>query len=541
MASYINTNYASLQAQYNLTQSQSGLTTSIQRLSSGLRINSAADDAAGLAISDRMTAQINGLDQAGRNANDGISLVQTADGALASIGSDLQRMRQLASQSATGTLSSADRQSINQEAQNLLSEINRVSSTTNFNGVSLLDGTFTNKNFQVGASAGQTVGMTLNAANTSSLGSYNLSGTSNYDSANGYGAATVSTTAFSSSSYITITSSNTSTTGVQIGASVATNPTTNSNLGLASGSAYAKAAAINAQSNLTGVSASAVTYYGGLTNTSTSSVLSAAPTSLTNLAAGDIYINGVAVGSAIAGTDYVSQGTNVTAAINAISANTGVTATVDTSSGAITLKASDGRDINVSVTANGNNGSGLGYSSSTLQRASASTAVGTSDTLTVGGILTLTSAVNFAVTNTGTAQADAGLSGNTTAPSAPSTTYTVSNSGSALSETFSGINNLDLTTQDAASTALTTLDAAIQQVDTQRGNLGAIQNRFQLTVSNLQQGSINLQTSRSRVRDTDFASQTANLSQSQILQQAGTAMLTQANTLPNSVLALLKG
>jgi flagellin len=535
MASYINTNYASLQAQYNLTQSQSGLTTSIQRLSSGLRINSAADDAAGLAISDRMTAQINGLDQAGRNANDGISLVQTADGALSSIASDLQRMRQLASQSATGTLSSADRQSINQEAQNLLSEINRVSSTTNFNGVNLLDGTFTNKNFQVGASAGQTVGMTLNAANTTSLGSYQLSGTSNYSSGS-QGASVVSTTnAFSSSSYLTITSSNTATTGVQIGASVSSNPTTNAYLGLSSTSAYAKAAAINAQTALTGVSASAVTYFGGLNITSTSSVLSAAPSSEVNMAAGDLYINGVAVGSAIAGTDAVSQGTNVTAAINAVSADTGVTATVDTSSGAITLAAADGRDINVSSTSNGLTASGLGLGT----RTSSSTSPASADTLTAGGILTLNSAVNFAVTSAGTALADSGLTADTTSPTANTAATTTGTT--ALAETFTGINNVDLTTQDSATTALTTLDAAIQQIDTQRGNLGAIQNRFQLTVSNLQQGSINLQTSRSRIRDTDFAAQTAALSQSQILQQAGTAMLTQANTLPNSVLALLKG
>jgi flagellin len=535
MASYINTNYASLQAQYNLTQSQSGLTTSIQRLSSGQRINTAADDAAGLAISDRMTAQVNGLDQAGRNANDGISLVQTADGALASIAADLQRMRQLAVQSATGTLSSADRQSVNQESQNLLAEINRVSSTTNFNGVSLLDGTFTNKNFQVGASAGQTVGMTLNAANTSYLGAYQLSGTSNYSSGS-QGASTVSiTSSYSSSSYLTITSDNTATTGVQIGASVSTNPTTNSSLGLSTTSAYAKAAAINAQSSLTGVSASAVTYLGGLNITSTSSILSTAPTALSNMAAGDLYINGVSVGSAIAGTDYVSEGTNVTSAINAISASTGVTATVDTSSGAITLAAADGRDINVSSTANGLVASGLGFGT----RTSASTAPAASDTLQAGGILTLSSAVNFAVTSTGTALADSGLTADTTAPAA--NTIATTSGTTALAETFTGITNVDLTTQNLATTALTTLDAAIQQVDTQRGKLGAIQNRFQLTVNNLATNSINLQASRSRIRDTDFAATTASLSQSQILQQAGTAMLTQANTLPNSVLALLKG
>lgn len=516
MASYINTNYASLQAQYNLTQSQSGLNTSIQRLSSGLRINSAADDAAGLAISDRMTSQINGLNQAGRNANDGISLVQTADGALSSIAGDLQRMRQLAVQSSTGTLSSADRQSINQESQNLLSEINRVSSTTNFNGVSLLDGTFSNVNFQVGASSGQTVGMTLNAANTTSLGAYQFDGSSGsgHIAGGAIGTTSTSATAFSSGASILITNSNTGTAGVTIGASASTNGT-NAQAGFSAESAFAKAAAINAQSSLTGVTASASTTVTGL----------AGPTAASgnNLVAGDIYINGYAVGSALGDASVTTQGSNIATAINAISAQTGVTAKSDSSTGILTLSASDGRDINISTTANGSSYSGLNTATGSANRASAATAptLGTDTNQTIGS-LTLSSAVGFAVSDTGTTGlAAAGLA--------------------TTQQTFNGLSTLDLTSQSAATTALTTLDSAIQQIDTQRGNLGAIQNRFQLTVNNLSQGSINLQTSRSRIQDTDFAAQTAALSQSQILQQAGTAMLTQANTLPNSVLALLKG
>jgi len=521
MASYINTNYASLQAQYNLTQSQSGLNTSIQRLSSGLRINSAADDAAGLAISDRMTAQINGLNQAGRNANDGISLVQTADGALSSIAGDLQRMRQLAVQSSTGTLSSADRQSVNQEAQNLLSEINRVSSTTNFNGVNLLDGTFSNVNFQVGASAGQTVGMTLNAANTANLGAYQFVGSNISGGATGTTAATA--VGFTNGGSIKITSSNTSASGVTIGASAATDSSNNAQGGFSVMSAYAKAAAINAASSQTGVTASATT-----------TVTGAAPTvsgSSNSLVAGDIYINGYAVGSAQGNASATIQGSNFAAAINQISANTGVTATSDSSTGAITLLASDGRDIDISTTANGSSYSGLNYTTGTTpaligaSRATASTtpALATDTTQNIGSI-TLSSAVGFSLTDTSTG----------------TTGLTAAGLGS-TAQSFTAISSLDLTSQSAATTALTTLDSAIQQIDTQRGNLGAIQNRFQLTVNNLAQGSINLQTSRSRIQDTDFASQTASLSQSQILQQAGTAMLTQANTLPNSVLALLKG
>ena len=145
----INTNIASLNAQRNLTTSQASLSTSLQRLSSGLRINSARDDAAGLAISERLSSQIGGLNQAVRNANDGISLAQTAEGALQQIGSNLQRIRDLAVQSANGTNSVSDRAALNNEASQLISEINRVASATNFNGVNLLDGSFTAQTFQV--------------------------------------------------------------------------------------------------------------------------------------------------------------------------------------------------------------------------------------------------------------------------------------------------------------------------------------------------------------------------------------------------------
>ena len=172
MAQVINTNVASLNAQRNLTSSQSGLATSLQRLSSGLRINSAKDDAAGMAISDRMSTQIRGLNQAARNANDGISLAQTAEGGLGALGESLQRIRELAIQSANSTNSSSDRASLNAEAQSLLSEISRVASTTQFNGLNLLDGTFTSSQFQVGANANQTISVSIGGATTNLLGAY---------------------------------------------------------------------------------------------------------------------------------------------------------------------------------------------------------------------------------------------------------------------------------------------------------------------------------------------------------------------------------
>src|ERR1019366_95825 len=176
----INTNIASLTAQYNQDKTQNDLTTAIQRLSSGLRINSAKDDAAGLAISDRMTAQINGLNQAARNANDGISLAQVADGALSSVTDNLQRMRELAVQSANATNSSSDRAALQQEVSQLETEIDRVATQTQFNGINLLDGSFTAQQFQVGANSGQTIAISSVAvdpkAQAAAITSANIAG-----------------------------------------------------------------------------------------------------------------------------------------------------------------------------------------------------------------------------------------------------------------------------------------------------------------------------------------------------------------------------
>jgi flagellin len=519
MASYISTNYASLQAQYNLSNSQNTLNKSIQRLSSGLRINSAADDAAGLAITDRMTSQINGLATSVNNANDAISLSQTADSALGSISSDLQNIRQLAVQASNSTNSASDRASLNQQAQQLLGDISAIAGTTQFNGINLLDGTFAGSNFQVGANQGQTIGMTLASANTNALGSFG-----------GASTQAVSQTAFSASNYIKIN-------GVSIGASSAVN----ANYGLTANSAAAKAAAINAQTSSTGVTASA----------STTATAGAAPAAgATSLAAGTITLNGVQLGSII-GTGAVSTGQSFAAAVNAVSAQTGVTATSDSGSGKITLSAQDGRDVILgdnSATA-GAGLTALGFTSDTTLNTkagsvnSSGTLVAATASATFTGTLTLNSASSFSLANGGagtTALADAGLDpGAGTATSTPQPGGTPA-ATTAYKETLQTIGSLNLGSQSGATSALSVIDSAINQIDTQRGVLGADQNRFTQAVSNLHQSSVNLTTARSRIRDTDFASETANLSQAQILQQAGTAMLTQANSLPNSVLTLLK-
>ncbi|HSY27513.1 MAG TPA: flagellin hook IN motif-containing protein, partial [Burkholderiaceae bacterium] len=335
MSLFINTNVASLQAQNNLSNSQGGLSTSLERLSSGLRINSAADDAAGFAISQRMTAQINGLNQASQNANDGISLAQTAGGALTSVESNLQTLRTLAVESANATNTSSDRQALNAEAQQLVSAIQNTASTTQFNGENLLDGSFQAQQFQVGANADQTISVSVAGATTNTLGNYG--GASTITSAT-YAGTNPLTAAWSTTSSIAIN-------GVQIGASNATSAP-----GVAAGSAYANAAAINAQTSLTGVTATAYTTtdasLGATTATATAPGVATVGSST---ASGNLWINGVAIGSISSASSELGQIQNSANAINAVSAQSGVTATADASTGTLVLTAQDGRNIQIAT------------------------------------------------------------------------------------------------------------------------------------------------------------------------------------------------
>ncbi len=378
MALTINTNVSSLNAQRNLNSSSMDLSTSLQRLSSGLRINSAKDDAAGLAISERMTTQIRGMNVAMRNANDGVSLAQTAEGSLDSVSSALQRIRELAVQSANATNSASDRAALDAEAQQLKSEIDRVATQTNFNGVKLLDGSFTNQTFQVGANSGETISVN---------------------------------------------------------------------------------SIVNAQSTALGTTTSA-------------GVTGVAATSFTAITAGDLTINGVSVGGIAADTSAVERAGSIRDAINSVSDQTGVYATNDTST-------------------------------------------------TVS--LTSTNAITVAF---------AGLSADTT-----TTGLTAATTATA---TTTGFSTLDLSTVAGANTAIGTMDAALEAVNTARADLGAIQTRFESVVSNLAINSENTSAARGRIRDADFAAETASLSRNQILQQAGTAMLAQANQVPQNVLSLLR-
>jgi len=699
MSLVINTNVASLNAQRNLTTSQGALATSLQRLSSGLRINSAKDDAAGLAIAQRFTTQINGLNQAARNANDAISLAQTAEGALGEYGNILQRVRELSVQSANATNSSSDRAALNGEATQLLQELGRISSQTQFNGQNVLDGSLTNAQFQIGANANQTINVSVGNAQTSALGAYQYNNSS----------SGVSGTALASGD-LTIN-------GVNVGAST-------------SGSADTIVNAINGVTSQTGVTA-----------TATSTITAAnAPTRKQDLASGDLVINGVNIGAVTGSNNVATQGANLVSAINLKTASTGVTATANATTGAITLASSVGKTIaittsngaagaakvenatglevsssqTVATTTNtftgtlgqstlaftavavagdqytvngqtysfvtsgaaGNNQVNIGadatasaanlatvitanetaqgaaskvtaaaatgtltitskYATSTATHtditetldssgnttvnnaATAGAGVAVGGTLTVGGttyefgysdstvgvgntkvvignsatnnaqafktavtsaytavttniqasggaaIITLTSDNKGAqgttdVTGTSiTGLTVGGAAGGANGTYAASTTYgTISlNSNSAYqvggsnsakaglstaSATLNSIANIDISSVSGANTAISLVDGALAQVATIRASLGALQNRFQSTINSVASISENLSAARSRIQDADFAAETAALTRNQILQQAGTAILSQANSLPQSALQLLK-
>jgi len=584
MAAVINTNTASLNAQRNLGTSQSSLTTSLQRLSSGLRINSAKDDAAGLAISDRMTSQIKGLNQAARNANDGISLAQTAEGALQSVGDSLQRMRELAVQASNATNSASDRASLQKEVDQLVSQINTVSSQTSFNGVKLLDGTFSSQTFQVGANKGETINIdSIASAKADSLG-------------------VGTTSSYSTSVTGRVTSGAISAAGVTVNG-FGVGPTKSDGVSVGGGddSAIAKAAAFNSVSGQTGVTAKA----------SATTVSGAAPSATVAIAGNNtdyIYVNNVKLGAIAAGGNVTSQGSNVAAAFNAVSNQTGVTASFDSTTGAVSLSAADGRNISLigagtgaavantgltvatgfataavagaagalkagDLTINGVDiGAVTAGTNATTQGANVAAAINAVSSKTgvtasnAAGVLTLTGAqgqdiaiggnnTNKAATQTATGLTFQNLAtttrGSVSLSSTSANGITVGGADFALAgltavntaatATFgAGVSSIDLSTASGAQNALATIDSALATINSSRADLGAIQNRFTSVVSNLNTSSENLSAARSRIQDTDFAAETANMTRGQILQQAGTAMLAQANQLPQSVLSLLK-
>jgi flagellin len=491
MSLVLSTNYSSLVAQNSLSTSGGQLATALQQLSSGLRINTAADDAAGYAITQGMTSQINGLGVAARNANDGVSLTQTGSGALTEIVNDLQTMRDLAVQSLNATNSAQDRADLNQQFQQLSADIDNVAKTTNFNGVNLLDGTFQGSTFQIGPNAGQTITVSsVASARTSALGT-------SFSASLGGGAITAGTPLAAGDL------------SFQVGSSVyAVGAAVNGSNGQTSDSAYAIANAINATS-------------AGITATAAANVWTsaAAPTGVgaNATAKGTFTINGatVTIAAGDLGNGAATDAAKVANDINAVSAVSGVSASLNASS-ELVLTAQDGRNISVGAVVDGG-----GTTALTAALLGTTTFAGNTQASTIS----LSSSQTFTVGGNNPTHAGASLTGGTVV---------------AVAATGTSIANADVLTVSGSNAALSSIDSAIQAVSATGAQLGAYQNRFQAAITGLNTDSTNLQSARSGIQDTDYAAATSALSKAQILQQASTAMVAQANTIPQNILTLLQ-
>lgn len=504
MALTVNTNVASLNTQRNLNNSSNALSTSLQRLSTGSRINSAKDDAAGLQISNRLTSQINGLNVAVRNANDGISLAQTAEGALQQSTNILQRMRDLSLQSANGSNSTSERQALSQEVSQLKEELNRIADTTTFGGQKLLSGEFGTKQFQVGANANETIAVTLNSAGADKIGANrrDLAGT-------GVNKVLASTTAGTQEA-------------AAIGGTAATlnitgsNGVTKTTANIGPGSAADAAKAINLLSDNTGVTADART-----------------SVEMSGVGAGTVSFSMTGkTGSNATISAVITNGSDLTDlanAINAKSSETGISAVLTGGNAKLELTSEAGDDIQIKSFNNSGSDKAIDLKSISYDgKTYAATAVaitgGTAaDSARIQGNVRLEGNGAFQIVGTG----------------AESATL-ITAVGAAEVSTLAKVSDVDITTALGAQNAISVIDAAIAGIDKNRAALGATQNRFENTIANLQNISENVSAARGRIQDTDFAAETANLSKNQVLQQAGTAILAQANQLPQAVLSLLR-
>ena len=514
MGQVINTNLASMAAQRALNSTQGDVKTSLERLSSGLRINGARDDAAGLAISERFNAQIKGLNQAVRNASDAISLSQTAESALAGTTDLLQRARELAVQSANATNSSTDRAALQAEVTQLVSEIDRIASTTSFNGQKLLDGNFSNKQFQVGANANQTVGVTIAGAKSTDLGSANTVTFQDF-MAPMVGAAAGTAASGRIAENLTFKVTPLGGTAVE------------STVNLSAGeTASAIASRITANvDNLTATAKTGARLAYVNTNGAADTIA--------------ITINGTSLGNIARGADQQAFANNVDSAIKAKASLAGLTTT--TSTDGIAIVDSTGADIKVEVGAQTDSAGGDEGVVVTALQADGSVATGARDDTTL-------------VSNQGTlVSGDISFTTNETATTAFAVKSTSDAAGSVLDvATANGyedgtvaassdkVSTMTIATVAGANTAIQVIDGALATISSTRADLGATQNRFDAIVSGLQVASDNQSAARSRIVDADFAKETATLTRGQILQQAGIAVLAQANAAPQNVLALLQ-
>ncbi|MCP4988121.1 MAG: flagellin [Colwellia sp.] len=490
MALSVVTNTASLNAQRNLSKSGEGLATSMQRLSSGMRINSAKDDAAGMQIANRLTSQVNGLAVAQRNANDGISMAQTAEGAMQESSSILQRMRDLSLQSANGSNSAEDRAALQKEMGALQQELTRISETTKFGATSLLDGSFGTKQFQVGANANETINVSLGDMAANAIGAHQI---------NGAGTAAAAGTRIGDTE-AALLAANTGTTGD-------TWSINGTSVTFANGDG-ASTIARNINDASTGVNAEAKL-------TTRIQGLSAADAGTFN-----VYKEG-AVEDTFALASYGGDMERLTEDLQAAGYNAVFDKALNGGLGGIDVVATDidGFEVTASAAGTVQMGpvGGLLTSGAGPLSHSAELQLSSSDKIGISG-----TSVNEILGQ--------GFAGNAIASTGGSSAL---NSVEAID--ISGV------TSDNSQSAVEVIDAALAQIDSARAGLGAVQNRFTHTISNLANVQENVSASRSRIQDTDFAKETAVMTKNQILQQAGTSILSQANQIPQAAISLLGG
>ena len=531
MASVLNTNMPSINTQRKLSKAQSALDKSLERLSSGLRINTARDDAAGLAISERMTAQVRGLTVATRNANDGVSMAQTAEGALAEMGDILQRIRELAVQSANATNSAGDRKSLNDEVNQLVAELNRFANTTEFNGMKLLNGDDPVSAFHVGANSNQTIVATTTDFRTSKYGSYQIGNATVTSSTAGAGKGVSISNAVAGTN--AVANSSIQVTGAAVskpGTMTLNGPNASGSVSLSvSDSAADIASKINSQ-DLTGIKATArtETMIGFTTGDYTIEI------STTNATSNSANTETATISFSVFGTPNIgSSAEALTDAVNAFneqSSKTGITAKLNDAKTGIILENDEGKNINITLT-NTANTIYMGNQSTGVSAVISLPGTASGRTFTAAGQVTLDSARSYSVTLAASMNIQAGvLSGGSMGSDAAKTTY---------GATLQRVDSLDITTVKGANDAIHICDSAIDAVNAQRAKYGALQNRFEHTITNLQTSHENVSAARSRIQDADYAAETAALSRNQVLQQAATSMLTQANNLPQNILTLL--
>jgi flagellin len=524
MTTVINTNVPAIIAKSNMDRVQRELESSIAKLSSGSRINKAADDAAGMAVANRMESQIRGLTMAVRHAKDGQNLIDTADGAAIEVSNILQRLRELAVQASSDTLDTNNRTFLNAEATALKNEINRISAQTRWNNLNLIDGTYAGKLFQVGFKGQETIDVTIEDASTTAIGAYNMHSEAYVGPGEGH----------------SITATTLTITGY-LGSTTVSVPVTST---VSNSSVERAASDINAVTELTGVEASAVTKAELYSVSKTGSISFKMMGNRPNSGAETNYKFDIS--AEIADTSDLSP---LITAINAQSANTGITAAVGATAASIILTHATGEDIeidtfvldtttsgNMSMRALDKYGNNLGAADLTLNR-TLNTAL--DDTMTVGsgsanglavGHMTLTSIKSFVVTGDDTTAEEGYFDANN---------YSGSSAGGG-SARLSAVSGMSLDTQEHATDAIAVLDGAIAKIDSSRASMGAISNRLSHVADNNTAMITNTESSKSHILDTDFAKETTTLTRTQILQQAATSMLAQANASKQSVLALLQ-